>query len=324
MGKAVTAQEILQDLRRVHQELGKVPSRTEYNKHGKIPSLTIIEVFGSYHLMLKLSGLEYSAKGKRDKEAIRKEVAEYIIKESAKIVPTPPPIVNRLLCISDMHKPWGHPDTNDFLFALDDVFKFDRILIGGDEADHSAMSFHDKSADMPSAGYELKMAIEGLKPLYKRWPTVDVLSSNHGDLYYRKGLHHGFPRHVLKSYQEVLEAPTGWQWKNEYVYQFSNGRKAIAHHGYQSNTLAASHKRGMSLIQFHFHTAMSIQYWKNLESLEWALQCGCLVDDTSLAMAYNKNGILRPIIGCAGVLNGFPVLFPMPLDSNGRWTKKLP
>jgi hypothetical protein len=38
---------------------------------------------------------------------------------------------------------------------------------------------------------------------------------------------------------------------------------------------------------------------------------GCLIDDASLAFAYNKNTLKRPIIGCGAILDGQPKLLPM-------------
>lgn len=325
MSAKVSAQEIIQDVLRVAEVVGRIPSRPEYSRSGgRYPGALITQIFGSYAMMLKASGLAYS-RGRINQAAIQKQSHEFLVKESdARRLPTPPKLIHRLLCISDMHKPYGHPDTEAFIFALDEKYHFDHVLIGGDEIDHHAMSFHDKDADLPSAGHELNLAISQLKMLYLHFPNVDVLESNHGSLVYRKGKHHGFPRHVLKSYNEILQAPLGWTWREEFYYQFSNGHKAVAHHGYSSNTLLASQKRAMSLIQFHFHSDLSIRYWQSREGLFWALQSGCLIDDTSRAMAYNKLTVQRPIIGCSGVIDGLPVLFPMPLDLHGRWTGVVP
>lgn len=325
MGAKTEAKEIMADFQRVHRELGHIPSRVEYQKHGKFPGIAITEVFGSYALLLRAAGLNYS-KGKRSKQEIRQQYHEHLEREieQRKAAVTPPKLIHRLLCISDFHAPYQHPDALSFLFALHKRFQFDHILCGGDEVDFHALSFHDSDPDLLSAGFELERAKQQLVPLFETFPYVDVLESNHGSLVYRKGKHHGMPRQVLKGYNEILGAPTGWKWREEFVYQFSNGHKAVAHHGYSSNTLLASQKRAMSLIQFHFHNDLSIRYWQNREGLFWALQSGCLIDDTSLAMAYNKLTVARPIIGCAGVIEGHPRLFPMPIDRNGRWTKKLP
>lgn len=320
----MTPQEMVQDLFRVRQLLGRVPSRVEYAKHGKVPGQEIVKVFGSYALFIKNAGLDYLGK-KQDKQEIRRQAHEKLVLEveKRKIV-TPPKIVHRLLCISDMHNPYGHPDTISFLAALHKKYQFDHCLIGGDEIDYHAMSFHEHDPDLPNAGHELELAIKGLKPLYELFPRADVLESNHGSLVYRKGKHHGFPRHVLKDYNQILGAPASWSWRESFTYQFPTGQKALAHHGYSQNTLQASQQRGMCLIQFHFHNKLSIDYWKREDELLWALQSGCLIDDASYAFAYNKISVKRPIEGCAAVIDGFPVLFPMVLDANGRWNKRVP
>lgn len=317
--------EMIQSLRLIREELGRLPSRPDFLRRS---GLTTEQIFsatgGGYQRLVELSGLRYSA-GKKSKQEIRQQAHELLMKEvAARSVIIPPKLIHRLLCISDMHKPYGHPDTAAFLFALDDKYHFDHVLIGGDEIDHHAMSFHDHDPDLPNPGYELELAIKDLEPLFKRFPNADVLESNHGSLVYRKGKHHGFPRQVLKSYAEILRAPAGWTWREEFSYQFSNGHRAVAHHGYSANTLLASQKRASSLIQFHFHNSLSVQYWQNRDGLHFALQCGCLIDDTSLAMEYNKLTVNRPIGGCAGVFEGIPRLFPMPLNSKNRWNGIVP
>lgn len=313
------------DIHRVRSELGRFPSRDEYARLGRFPRSAIVESFGSWTMMLQASGIQYSAKGKRDKQEIRKEAFESLLKEAEeKKKIAPPPLIQRLLCISDLHFPYGHPDTISFLFALDDKYKFSHTLIGGDEADFHALSFHDSDADLLSAGHELEAAIKHLDPLYKRFPNAFVLSSNHGDMVYRKGKHHGIPRHVIKSYNEVLRAPPGWIWNDNWTLQFSNGKKAFAAHGISKNYLGASQQLGMSFIQFHFHNELGVRYWAVNGELHWAMQSACLIDDTSQAMAYNKLTFGRPVIGCSGVICGLPVLFPMLLDRHGRWTGEVP
>lgn len=325
MARKEAASDVLQDILRVRADLGKFPSRNEYVQFGRFSRDAVDYHFGSWTKMVLASGFGYAIKGKRDKQELRKQAHEHLVKEvEEKRIVRPPPITHRLLCISDMHHPYGHPDTVPFLLGLKDKYKFDAVLIGGDEIDGHALSFHDHDSDLLSAGHELEAAIKALSPLYAAFSNAYVLESNHGSLVFRKGKHHGLPRHVFKSYREILRAPEGWTWQPEMIFQFSNGKKALAHHGYSSNILGASRERGMSLIQFHFHNSLSIQYWENAEDTFFALQSGCLIDDTSLAYAYNKLSVRRPIIGCSGVLEGAPVLFPMFLDRHKRWTGRVP
>jgi len=327
MGSKVTAQEIVADVMRVREALGRVPSRVEYPRHGgKFPGSLITEIFGSYALMLKASGLQYSVKGKRSKQEIRREVFSATKTEAAERAPVavPPALYRNILVISDRHQPYAHQDANAFLIALNRKYGFDLVIDIGDGEDFHALSFHDSDGDLPSAGHELRAAIEGNKPLYAEFPKMMICESNHSSMVWRKGKHHGFPRHVLKSYREVLEAPEGWTWHHEIVVQMSNGKKCLFAHGYSSNVLSASQKRGLSCVQGHFHSKMGVQYWSNVDGVHFAAQTGCLIDDNSFAFAYNKLGLDRPLLGCLRIENGVPHILPMFLDKNGRWTGIIP
>jgi len=45
---------------------------------------------------------------------------------------------------------------------------------------------------------------------------------------------------------------------------------------------------GASFVQGHHHEQMDIHYWGNPNALLFGMTVGCLVDNKSLAMAYNK------------------------------------
>jgi len=189
----------------------------------------------------------------------------------------------------------------------------------GDELDYHAISFHDHDPDLMSPSDELKTAIARMQPLFKLFPEMDLLESNHGSLVYRKGKTHGLPRHVFKSYREVLGAPEGWKWQPDLTLMASNGQYIYFCHGRLSDGLRLSQSMGMSVVQGHFHESFEVRYWGNSLGLYWSMKVGCLIENDSLAFAYNKLNLKRPVIGCAVILNGLPVLMPMILDSNGRW-----
>lgn len=228
-----------------------------------------------------------------------------------------------ILVISDTHFPYNHGDVVKFLAALKAKYKPDRVVHIGDEIDHHAISFHDHDPDLMSPGDELKTAIRRLQPIYKLFPKVDLLESNHGSLVFRKGKHHGLPRSVFRSYRDMLEAPKGWNWHFELVVKASNGMPIYFHHGKSGNGLKLSQAMGMSVVQGHFHESMSVQYWGNPFGLYWSMQVGCLIEKHTLAFEYCKNNLKRPLIGCGVILNGHPKLEPMILNSSGRWTGKL-
>lgn len=228
-----------------------------------------------------------------------------------------------ILCISDMHQPYSHPDVVPFLKALKKKYRPDKVICIGDEVDKHAMSFHDSDPDLMSAGDELQEAIQKLKPIYKLFPVVDVISSNHGDMAYRKAKHHGIPRKYLRDYGDVLEAPEGWVWHTDLVIESCSGR-IYFHHGKTTNVLKLSQSMGMSAAQGHYHNQFNIQYWGNPMGLYWGMQIGCLIDDSTLAFHYNRTTMHRPVIGCAAVIDGLPKLLPLVMNKGGGWNGECP
>lgn len=228
-----------------------------------------------------------------------------------------------VLIISDQHFPYNHPDIIGFLKALNKEYKFDKIVNIGDEIDGHAISMHAHSPDLLSPSDEFESAIKKLKVLYKLFPEMVVVESNHGSLVYRRGSFHGLPRMVFKSYRDVLEAPVGWTWHFDLKLKLSNGQFCYFCHGKASPPLKLSQSLGMNTVQGHFHEKFSINYWSSPNGLFWDMKVGCLVDDSSIAFHYNKVNTYRPIIGCGVIINGVPRLVPMLLKKGGRWTGSL-
>jgi len=199
--------------------------------------------------------------------------------------------MNSILVISDTHIPYHHPDLFDFLKAIKKEYKPDRVIHIGDDVDNHAISFHDADPNLPSAGDELEIAKTYIKELHKLFPQMDLLESNHGALLYRKALSHGIPKQMLKSYNDILEVGDGWKWHPELIIKLPNGQPVYFCHGKNSNVTTLSHKQGMSAVQGHYHGRYKIEYWGNPRELNWGMAVGCLIDDDSFAMAYNKNTI---------------------------------
>ena len=218
-----------------------------------------------------------------------------------------------ILVISDLHLPFEHPDTFDFLQMLKDKYNPTRIVQQGDEVDHHGISYHDHDPDLYSAGHELDKAREKIQRLEKMFPNMDLLDSNHGSLVYRKAKTHGLPAHCIKSYNEMLGVGEGWKWHNDLMIELPNGQSVYFCHGRTSDGLKLSKNMSCNVVQGHFHSKFNISYWSNPKNLYWSMQAGCMVDDKSLAMSYNKLTLDRPIIGCGVIVNGIPVLEAMPL-----------
>lgn len=229
----------------------------------------------------------------------------------------------RILVISDLHCPYNHPDTVAFLSAIKKKYKPTRVILSGDEVDYHAISFHDHDADLDSPGVELEKAIKCLKPLYKLFPVAEVLESNHGSLILRKALASGLSRQFFKSPGEILKAPKTWTWHFDITTKLPDGTSAYFHHSKGANVKKNSQALGMSFIQGHHHESFEIAYWGNPNALLFGMTVGCLADPHSLAMAYNKNNLRRPVIGCGVIIDSKPILIPMTLNKRGRWNKSL-
>lgn len=229
---------------------------------------------------------------------------------------------SRILVISDMHIPYNHPDVLDFLQYLKDKYRPTRVICLGDELDKHALSYHDSDPDLPSAGDELRKSLPTIQRLFKMFPVMDIIESNHGSLVWRKAKTHGIPKHYIKSYNDVLGVDGGWKWSFDLTITLPNGQKCYIHHGKTSDVIKLSQQMGMNAIQGHYHEAFRIDYWGNPNGLFWGMQCGCLIDDDALAFSYNNVNIKRPVIGTGLIIDSQPILEPMLLDTNGRWIRK--
>ena len=227
-----------------------------------------------------------------------------------------------ILCISDQHHPFQHPDLIPFLAALNKKYKFDLVVNMGDEVDGHAISFHDKDPDLYSPKDELDRAIIALQPLYKLFPKMYLIDSNHGSLVFRQAKTAGLPRQVIKDYRDILQAPRGWSWSHSLICQTEMG-PVYFHHGKTSSSGKLSRNMAMNCVQAHFHTKFQIDYWGSPQGLFWDAHAGSLIDDAALAFAYNKTTLQRPVVGVVVILNGRPSLVPMHLSRGGRWTGRL-
>ena len=227
-----------------------------------------------------------------------------------------------ILVISDFHAPYNHPDAYDFLKACKAKYKPTDVVCIGDEVDFHALSYHDSNPDLPSAGDELEQAIIQLKPLYKLFPKVTVIESNHGSMVLRKALTGGIPQKAIRAYNEILDAPKGWRWVFDTIINTSMGPVYFCH-GKSTTPGKLASQYGMSCVQGHYHEKAQIMYISTPEKLMFDAHTGCLADDKSLALGYNKINPKRPIVSILVIVNGIPELVPMVLKKGGRWVGRV-
>lgn len=228
-----------------------------------------------------------------------------------------------ILCISDLHAPYEHPDALDFLAALKKKYKPDLIVNMGDLGDFHGTSFHDSDADLYSAGDELEGLREFASKLEALFPKMFIISSNHGDLPLRKALHYGMPQAFIRPFNEIYGVGSGWTFIDDLTLKTANNPDIFFAHAIKKNALQVAQQRSQRFVCSHFHTDFEIRYYGNPHELLWSMMCGCLIDKKSLAFRYDRLILNRPILGTGVIVNGYPRILPLVMDKKGRWIGKL-
>jgi hypothetical protein len=138
----------------------------------------------------------------------------------------------------------------------------------------------------------------------------------------RKALTAGIPKKAIKTYNAILDAPLTWRWVDDLILQTELGPVYFCH-GKAAAAGRLASQYGMSVVQGHFHERAQVHYISTPEKLMYDVHTGCLADDKSLALQYNKVNPKRPIISIAVIINGVPQIVPMVLSRNGKWIGKV-
>ena len=227
---------------------------------------------------------------------------------------------SRVLVIPDLHCPFHHPDSLEFLKAVQTLCKTNITICLGDEADFHAFSRYPKDPDGMGAGQELQAAIEGLIPFYRHFPDMMVCTSNHTVRPLKLAFQSGLPAAFYPSYSTMLNAPDGWQWDSEWeidgvLYIHGEGKSGQGAH----TAFMKAYKQ--SVVHGHIHSYAAVSH----EGGMFAMNAGCLIDADAYAFKYARHMPIPVNIGCGVVIDGKSAYFiPMIVDDNNRWTGRLP
>lgn len=236
-------------------------------------------------------------------------------------------MTDKILCIGDIHEPWGHPDALPFVEKIMVDYginpRKDEIVFMGDEIDHHAISFHTSDPDMPSAGDELEQAIDSMQKWYDMFPSAKICVSNHTSRPYRKAYADGLPRRLMKDYGDWLEAPDGWEWKDRWVLPSKRWGNIQFIHGdgftgeYAHHRAAQTHR--ISTVIGHVHRGGGVHHFSGHGGPIFGMNAGCLVDNDAAVFAYAKYMARKPTLGVGVIVEDTPIFEPMILDAKGRW-----
>jgi hypothetical protein len=164
-----------------------------------------------------------------------------------------------------------------------------------------------------SAGDEFNLALLKMKEWYYTFPVVKVCIGNHDALPFRKAFTAGLPKTWLKTYQELLQSPTTWEWDftheiNGVIYQHGTGLSG------EMAAINAARENRQSTVIGHLHTVCNVRYLASYKDLIFGVSVGCGIDHEKYAFAYGKQNTRKPVVACAVILDGkLPINIPMSL-----------
>lgn len=211
----------------------------------------------------------------------------------------------RNVCVcSCTHSPFMKRGYVDFLKEVSYEYGCGTFIHLGDEIDHHRISFHDPEPEAMGAREELVKAKKQLKQLYKAFPVAKVCLSNHTSRHTRRGASVGIPGEYFKDLRYLLEAPKGWYWNREWIYD-----GVVYTHGDKRGGGAFPHinfaiKRMRSMVIGHYHTKAGVEYVQSEEKRIFGMCVGVGHDDDSYAFKYAQDTQTKPIVGCGVVLEG--------------------
>ncbi len=220
----------------------------------------------------------------------------------------------KILVFGDLHFPYHHEKTFEFLKQVKKIHKPDTIICTGDIIDNYALSYHEKNPDSTSAEQDFERTNQLLKELAGIFPKMTILQGNHDLLPIRKARTIGLPSRFVRSLNEVYNTPKTWDWKFEHNLVMSDGRNLMVRHSLKKSALEVAKHYNCCYIQGHYHEDLIIESINTTKQNVFGCTAGCLVDDKSMAMDYNKGNLKRPELGCVMITDG--VLRVISMEEN--------
>lgn len=220
------------------------------------------------------------------------------------------------LVISDLQIPFHAPGALDFCVKVAREYKCTEILCVGDETDQYFGSSFPKSPEAAhTALSEIEASKKVLRGFYKAFPKVKLAVSNHGVRWVKKAAQAEIPSQLLKSYAEMIEAPAGWVWKQQWEFNESHRFRMIHGCGYSGANGAknAAIDSGVSTVIGHLHSFGGVSFMRTTDAEPiWAMNTGCLIDKESYAFEYGKYMRQKPTLGCGVILESgrLPIFLP--------------
>ena len=221
----------------------------------------------------------------------------------------------------ELHLPFHHRDSLDFLELVNATYKPDAVVCVGDLFDVHANSRHDHDPDGSGSGDELEEALLAAEDVYNLFPTAFLCVGNHDKRIEKAAYKAGITKRALRGFEEIYEIPDTWTVGDYFILD-----EVCYEHGDRFGAGAMSHVKAAvsnmrSTVIGHTHTSFGVEFMANRDKLIFGACAGALLDPDSYAASYARAYAKKGILGAIIVRDGTMVIpVPMILDSYGRWT----
>jgi predicted phosphodiesterase len=290
---------------------GKLANKLNANFHKTVEAIKEVKSESK----ISVNSFEATASGFKTNIALDADaILENLIKKINKLKTSKPFIggdPNNVLVIGDTHEPFCKEGYLEFCRETQEKYNCGTVVHIGDLVDNHAISYHEKDSEGRSAGDEYKLALERCREWYRMFPEAKVCIGNHDALPFRKAFTAGLPSSWLKSYQEILESPKGWEWDFTHeiagvIYQHGTGLSG------EMAAINAARENRQSTVIGHLHTVCNTRYLASFKDLIFGVSVGCGIDHEAYAFAYGRQNTRKPVISCGVILDGKqPINVPM-------------
>lgn len=208
----------------------------------------------------------------------------------------------RILACGDPHEPVSHPGYLTFCQDLYEQWNCDSVVIMGDIADQSAISFHANNPNCPGPKDEYELTWQAMQKWYSAFPDAKVCIGNHDERVMRLAESVNIPAKYLRDFNEVW-GTASWDWAYDHTID-----GVYYYHGTGTSGLYpaanAMKKMLMSVVMGHNHARAGIYNMANPNQRIFGLDTGCGIDIRAWQFAYGKHMKARPILGAGIILDG--------------------
>lgn len=234
---------------------------------------------------------------------LKKFLREFKVKQEQIVEPGTNRATKNILVVGDLHAPFILPQYLDFCRKQQDIFQCSSVVFIGDLVDNHAISYHEKEANGLGALSELEQAVEQLQKWYKAFPEANIVLGNHDLLFARKVNTAGLPSKIIKSFTDIIEAPRGWKFHDNFV---ANNVLFVHGTGLSEKTIRnKALEEQKSIVMGHLHTSAGVEHFTQRL---WGMRVGCGIDNNAYAFNYNKLNTKKPVISCGVVAGHLPIV----------------